>query len=142
MTKSILPQTVNRNNAIACPWPVPSEGCDLEVARWPYQPSGTRNGGDWVYVIRLSIWDYDPTGPDVEVSTSAWRGREDSASGRWSDSQFVCNSHAREFEVSKKQKQAPRELRHAFRSFVQAVREQAGRDQQRYQRAVESQSCW
>ena len=121
------------------PWPLPSDGTDIEVARWWYAPTTQRNGGHWVYCVRLSVWNRDAHVTTVEVSLRGFRFREDYITKRRSGSQLI--GLWQELKPPRSVKRPPKNLVSAFRSFVQSIREKADQDAARYQQRIEA-SSW
>ncbi len=143
MTKAILPETQRQHKAAALPhipWPLPATSCDIEICRWCYGSSAQRKGGEWVYLVHISIWDSSPDAPIVEASIEGFRIREDYITKRRYDAELL--PLGQELEVNRKVKRPPRELMEAWTSFVLTIRERAERDRRRYEKIMEAQPWW
>jgi hypothetical protein len=117
-------------------WPIPSDGFELEVARWYYEPTEQRNGGEWFYFIRCTCQGGGSSRSRIWFSANAWRIREDYINKHRFGLEFVCVGP--DLEVTLKSKRTPIRFGQEFNNFVATVRERAEKEHARYRRVLES----
>jgi hypothetical protein len=125
--------------AYSLPWPIPSEGFKIEVARWFYEPTQRRNGGEWIYFIRCGLLDGQITPGKAVLSLNAWRVRQDYVKKHCFGLEFVCAGP--DAEVSLKVRRLPLNVAREVHGFIAAIREKSDKDQARYERAMGS-TAW
>lgn len=115
------------------PWPIPPEGVCVEIARWWHGPTENRDAWWVVYRIRIDVERDEFCGnlyilraDSIEEGYFDRRERLRSFHGCW------------DVEADARGKNPPEKLVQAWSDFVERVRKIAQKEEQRYQRAVDS----